>query len=372
MNKALIILPTYNEKTNIESLIPKIFQITKNIKDWLIEILVVDDYSTDKTALTVKNLQQKYSNLFLIQKKKEGLGKAYYSGFRYALKNLKPSIIFEMDADWSHNPELIPLFLKKINKGSDIVIGSRYIKGGSIPKNWQWYRKIFSIVGNLICSFGFMDFSIHDWTSGYRAIKSSIIKTILNKIDKYNGYVFQIALLDQSKKIKANIDEIPLQFQDRKSGHSKINSIQYIIDVFFYILKNSSFVKFIIVGSFGFIIDFSLSYLLIEKLKIIIWLSTAISAETAIISNFILNNFWSFSHKKIDGSLIKFLEKLARFNFISLGSIIIQSTLLQIATIIFPFKYWFLYKALIIIFIIIPYSYFFYNRFVWKENYKAP
>lgn len=368
MKKALIVLPTFNEKENIRTLIPAIFNLAKTIKNWRIQILVVDDYSTDKTAEEVKNLQEKYSDLYLIQKKKEGLGRAYYFGFSYALDHLKPAIIFEMDADWSHDPKLVPLFLKKIEEGSDLVVGSRYIRGGSIPKNWQWYRKIFSVFGNLICRLGFMNFKIHDWTSGYRAIKIELIEKILKKLQPYNGYVFQIALLDLAKKNNASIAEVPLNFKDRKAGRSKINSFQYIVDVFFYIFNHSSFIKFVIVGIIGFLIDFGLSFVFIEKIKMAVWLSTVISAESAIISNFILNNFWSFSHKKIKGSLFSYLKKFFQFNFISLGSIIIQTSLLQLATIVFPLKYWFIYKALIITFIIIPYSYFFYNRVIWRSK----
>lgn len=372
MKKALIVLPTYNEKENIKTLIPAIFNIAKKIKDWQIFILVVDDYSPDKTFLEVKTLQKKYPNLHSIKKKKEGLGKAYYHGFLHGISQFNPEVIIEMDADWSHNPALIPKLLRKIDQGEEFVIGSRYIKGGSIPKNWQWYRKIFSIFGNLFCCLGFMNFKIHDWTSGYRAIKSFFLENNLSKIKKYNGYVFQIALLDQAIKSGLKISEIPLVFAERKTGKSKINSFQYIVDIIFYIFSHSSFIRFVIVGTIGFIIDFSLSYLLIEKIKLVVWLSTVISAETSIISNFLLNNFWSFSHKKIEGKFSSYLSKFINFNLIASGSIFIQSVLLQIATTIFPLKYWFIYKGLIIIFLIIPYSYYLYNNLIWKKTKPIP
>lgn len=367
MNKILIVLPTYNEKENIKTLIPAIFDIAKKIKNWQISILVVDDHSPDNTSLEIKHLQKKYPNLYLVQKNKEGLGKAYYYGFSYGISKFNPYAIIQMDADWSHNPKLIPEFLKKIEKGNDFVIGSRYIDGGSIPKNWQWYRKVFSIFGNLFCRLGFMNFKIHDWTSGYRIIKTWFLKEILPAIKGYNGYVFQIALLDKAKKMGLNISEIPLIFEDRKSGRSKINSFQYIFDIIVYIFSYSSFIKFLIVGAIGFFIDFGLSYLLIEKIKLAIWLSTVFSAEVAIISNFFLNNFWSFAHKRIKNKAGVYLIKFIHFNFISLGSIIIQATALSLTTFIFPAKYWFIYKGLIIVFLIIPYSYYFYNKIIWKK-----
>lgn len=368
MKKAVIILPTYNEQRNIKTLIPAIFKIAEKIKNWQISILVVDDESPDNTSWEVKHLQKKFKELYLIQERKEGLGKAYRRGFNFALKKMKPYLIFQMDADWSHNPNLIPEFLKEIESGADFVIGSRYIKGGSIPKNWGCHRKLFSILGNLIIRLGFMVFKIHDWTSGYRAIKSWFLKGVLPEMENYNGYVFQVALVDKALKNEVVIAEVSLNFKDRKAGKSKINSIYYILNILLYIFLNSSFIKYVVVGIIGFIIDFSISFVLIERAKLFVWLSTVISAEIAIISNFLLNNFWSFSHKKIGGKFSLYLSKFVYFNFISLGSIIIQSVFLQIATKVFPFKFWYFYKALIIVFLIIPYSYYMYNRFIWKKD----
>lgn len=368
MKKAVIVLPTYNERQNIKTLIPTIFKIAKKIKNWQISILVVDDQSPDNTSLEVKYLQKKFPDLYLIQEKKEGLGKAYWRGFNFAIEKISPYVIFGMDADWSHDPNLIPQFLKKIEEGADFVIGSRYVKGGSIPKNWRWHRKLFSILGNLIIRLGFMILKIHDWTSGYRAIKNWFIKEILAEMKNYNGYVFQVALVDKALKTGVTMAEIPLNFKDRKTGKSKINSVHYILNTLSYVFLNSSFIKFATVGIIGFIIDFGISFILIENVKLFVWLSTVISAEIAIVCNFFLNNFWSFAHKKIDHRFTSYITKFIHFNFVSLGSIMIQSICLQIATIVFPLKYWFVYKALIIILLIIPYSYYMYNRFIWKRK----
>lgn len=368
MKKAVIILPTYNEKENIKSLIPEIFKIAKTIDDWEISVLVVDDNSPDKTQREVKKLKDEFQNLYLLSGKREGLGKAYARGFAFTLSNLKPDVVFEMDADWSHSPTLIPAFIKKIEQGADFVIGTRYIKGGSMPEDWAPHRKLFSFFGNLIIRFGFMVPNIHDWTSGFRAIKTEFIKKILSGMKDHNGYVFQVALLDKAKKAGLIIDEVPLKFKDRKRGVSKINFIEYITKTLSYVFVNSSFVKYVIVGIIGFIIDFGVSYILIEKIRYVIWLSTVISAELAITSNFLLNNFWSFAHKKIERKLSAYLSKFVYFNFVSAGSIIIQAVGLQITTTLFSFEYWFIYKAVIIIFLIIPYSYFMYNYFIWPKK----
>lgn len=371
MKKAVIVLPTYNEQDNVISLIPRIVAICDDIDDWEISILVVDDNSPDKTFEAVKKLQDKFKRLHLISGPKQGLGRAYIRGFSYALANLSPDVIFEMDADWSHDPNLIPKFLGKIKEGTDFVVGTRYIKGGSIPKDWALHRKIFSYFGNFIIKYGFMSPGIHDWTSGYRAIKASLLPDVLEGMKNYNGYVFQVALLDKLKKRDAKIGEIPLKFVDRKAGESKINSLQFILNTLSYVFFHSSFIKYLIVGVIGFIIDFGLSFFLIELARQAIWFSTVISAETAIISNFLLNNFWSFSHKRISPGFSSYLKSFANFNFVSLGSILIQTVSLSIATIVFPRHLWYLYKALIIIFLVIPYSYFMYTRFIWKTRSAA-
>ena len=183
MKKAVIVLPTYNEKENVGTLIDAIFDETKSIENWEINILVVDSASSDNTADTVKKLMTNYRHkLYLLETKKEGLGRAYVQGFNYALEHLKPFVLFEMDADWSHNPKDITPMLKKIEKGADVVYGSRYIKGGSIPKNWGIHRKLFSICGNLIIKLGFMKLSITDWTNGFRAIKAWVVRDLLEEL----------------------------------------------------------------------------------------------------------------------------------------------------------------------------------------------
>lgn len=368
MRRAIIVIPTYNEAGNVERLIPQVFDQTKSLSNWEVHVLIIDSRSPDKTDEIVKKLIAKYPRLHLLRVEKEGLGKAYTQGFQAAIEKLSPYLIFEMDADLSHDPKEITNFIHTVEKGADFVIGSRYIKGGSIPKEWALYRKIFSVVGNLIVRFGFMKLTITDWTGGYRAIKTWVIKNALNHVKNYSGYVFQIALLDHAMKNGAKIKEIPIQFEDRKIGKSKINSAQFIANIFTYILLHSSFIKFAIVGLIGFVFDFAISFLFIEKLKTAVWFGTLISTEVAIISNFLLNNFWSFAHKKLDNKISSYVLNFIKFNVVSSGSILIQTVGVQLAANIFGRDFWYLYKVLIIAFIIIPYSYILYNKFIWKDR----
>ncbi len=369
MKKAVIVVPTYNEKGNIKQLIESVVLTTSKITNWEVDLLIVDSSSPDGTIDEVKEIQKNNSHIHFIETKKEGLGKAYITGFTYALEHMNPFVLFEMDADLSHNPKYIPEFLHKIEKGADFVIGSRYIKGGSIPANWGLHRKFFSIGANLFVRLGFMRLSTSDWTGGFRAIKVWVAKAALSHVKSYSGYVFQVALLDFAINQKARIAEVPIQFIDRTEGVSKINSIQYIIQTFTYVLTHSSFIKFVITGFFGFGIDFGFSYFFINALHIAKATATIFSAEIAIICNFFINNFWSFKHKKIDSGIFSFLKSFLLFNFVSSGSIFIQwaGMLLALRFLGDHESFWILYKIAIIAFLIIPYSYFLYNKVIWKK-----
>ena len=368
MNTAVIILPTYNEVNNVTSLIHDIFNVTKQITTWNIQILVVDSSSPDGTAKEIAKLQKQYKQLHLLETPKEGLGKAYTRGFNYALGKLNTDVVFEMDADHSHNPKEIPHFLSQIDQGSDFVIGSRYIPGGSIPQNWGIHRKIFSIVGNLIVRLGFMKFAVTEWTNGYRAIKRWVIEKHIDDLENYTGYVFQVALIDNAIKSNARIREIPIHFIDRTKGVSKIDSIEYITQTLLYVFQHSSFIKFCIVGGIGFIVDFGISFLLIEIFTGSVVFATMVSAELAIISNFIFNNYWSFAHKKLEHGNESLLWSFIKFNLVASGSIVIQAYGMHLSTSWLGESYWYVYKVFIIVLIIIPYSYVLYNKLIWKDT----
>jgi len=213
--KIRIVLPTYNEKENLKILIPKLFKIFKKGEiDG--DVLVVDDNSPDGTADFAEKLGKKYSIKVIKRKKKMGLGSAYITGFKASLKD-KKDIIFEMDADLSHDPQYIPEFIKKINGGFDIVIGKREKVVG-----WNWYRKLVSWGGNFIGK-NLAGIKVKDLTTGYRAYRNKVLKSInLNKI-KANGYAFQLEMLSKSLSKGFKIGSIPIIFYDRKKGKSKLS-----------------------------------------------------------------------------------------------------------------------------------------------------
>lgn len=219
MNQNLVIIPTYNEKENIEAIIRKVFSLPEPF-----DILIIDDGSPDGTARIVKTLQEEFNdNLSMVERAdKQGLGTAYLLGFNWAL-NKNYEHIFEMDADFSHNPEdLIHLLEAITEKGGDMSIGSRYVKHGKV-ENWPFLRKFISfgasIYVNLILWMG-----IHDPTAGYVGYKRKVLEVIeLDRI-KSRGYAFQIEMKYAAWKKKFKIIEVPITFIDRQLGASKMNS----------------------------------------------------------------------------------------------------------------------------------------------------
>lgn len=367
MVKIVVILPTYNEKDNIELVIKSIQQAFRSLRSYDCNILVVDDNSPDNTAEVVTKLRKDFKNIELITGKKMGLGAAYVRGMRYAISKMHADIFFEMDSDFSHDPKIIPQFLKEIESGSDFVIGSRYIKGGSIPRQWGISRKVYSIFGNLIVRFGLMLLRVRDWTSGYRAVKKEVFESVGGNLDQFTGYTFQVAFLHRSVQKGFKISEVPIHFTDRKYGKSKIIPADYILNLLLYIIKNSSFLRFLIVGFVGFILQTIIAKVLINFEHIAPGIAVAVGAEAAIISNFTFNQTWTFSHKKIAGRK-NILSKFLGFNTAAIGAILIQSIAVTIGTHYFGRNSWFIFMVGSIVILVIPYSYFIYHKVIWKDT----
>jgi len=213
--KTLIIIPTYNEYENIEKLIREIYTIDSSL-----DILIVDDNSPDGTGKHVKKLTDQFDNLYLIEREgKLGLGTAYVAGFYFALQN-GYSIIFEMDADFSHDPKEIPNFLKAIEE-SDVVIGSRYIKGVNVV-NWPLSRLLLSYFANIYTRV-ITGLPVCDSTGGYKCFRREVLEAIdLDEI-RSGGYSFQIEMNFKAWKKGFRLKEIPIIFIDRAVGKSKMS-----------------------------------------------------------------------------------------------------------------------------------------------------
>ncbi|QRM88365.1 glycosyltransferase [Lacinutrix sp. WUR7] len=219
MQDAIVIIPTYNEIENIEAIIRAVFSLEKAF-----DVLVVDDNSPDLTALKVKELQEQFpERLHLeVRKEKSGLGTAYIHGFKWGLAR-DYDYIFEMDADFSHNPkDLIRLYNTCHVDGADLAIGSRYVKGVNVV-NWPMSRVLLSYLASKYVRF-ITRMKIHDTTAGFICYKREVLESFdLNKI-KFTGYAFQIEMKFKAYCKKFKIKEIPVIFTDRAKGESKLSS----------------------------------------------------------------------------------------------------------------------------------------------------
>jgi len=218
MSDSLVIIPTYKEKENIENIIRKVFSLNKDF-----DILVVEDNSPDGTADIVKKLMIEFPERLFIEERrgKLGLGTAYIHGFKWALKR-KYEYIFEMDADFSHNPEdLVKLYNACAKDGADLAIGSRYITGVNVV-NWPIGRVLMSYYASSYVRF-ITRMKIMDTTAGFKCYTRKVLETIkLDKI-KFTGYAFQIEMKFTSWKLGFKIKEVPIIFTDRTLGESKMN-----------------------------------------------------------------------------------------------------------------------------------------------------
>ena len=218
MSDSLIIIPTYNEKENIEKIIRKVFSLDRSF-----HVLVIEDGSPDGTADIVKGLQKEFNDNLYIQERsgKLGLGTAYIHGFKWALER-EYQFIFEMDADFSHNPDdLIRLYTACKNESGDVAIGSRYVNGVNIV-NWPMSRLLMSFFASKYVKM-ITGMPVHDATAGFKCYKREVLETIkFNKI-QFVGYAFQIEMKFKSWKYGFNIIEVPVIFTDRTEGDSKMS-----------------------------------------------------------------------------------------------------------------------------------------------------
>jgi dolichol-phosphate mannosyltransferase len=219
MSDSLIIIPTYNEKENIEKIIRKVFSLEKSF-----HILIVDDGSPDGTAAIVKNLQTEFQEQLNIEERtgKLGLGTAYIHGFKWALKK-DYQFIFEMDADFSHDPnDLIRLYNANALEGGEVAIGSRYVRGVNIV-NWPMARLLMSFFASKYVKF-ITGMPIHDSTAGFKCYKREVLETINFDKIRFVGYAFQIEMKFKAWKYGFSIVEVPVIFTDRTEGESKMSS----------------------------------------------------------------------------------------------------------------------------------------------------
>ncbi len=320
--KLSIIIPTYNEKDNIETLVTRIKdQLEKErIKG---EIIFVDDNSPDGTGKIIDKLSQKNNFVKVIHRdKKKGLGSAVSEGF----KKSDSEIVGVMDADLSHPPEMIPkLFNSVAMEGNDLVVGSRYVNTGEII-GWSWRRKITSKIATFL---GRLFTDIKDPMAGFFMVKRQAIKNT-----EFNSKGFKVLLELLVKNNFKKIEEVPITFQDRKRGESKMNFreitifLKNILSYAKYTNLTKQFVKFGVVGVIGMIINLAVLYCLTTYLNIYYLLSAVIAFGVAVTNNYLLNKVWTFKERLKN----KLLSKSVKFLTVSLIALSINIIFLYILT----------------------------------------
>ncbi|MDO8503311.1 MAG: glycosyltransferase [bacterium] len=392
----VVIIPTYNEVENIGKMLDVLTQEEfPKIKGYTMKILVVDDSSPDGTGDIVRERMGKNKNIELLLGKKEGLGAAYARGMRYAISKMRADAVIELDADFQHDPKDVKRLVAAFDEGYDYVIGSRYIKGGSIPAQWSFYRKFVSGFGNLFARVVLLFLKLHDVTSGFKLTR---VKGFLDQVDLDHllskSYAYKINLLYAIVKNRgARVMEIPIKFHYRERGSSKIEhedlteSFKVVIILFF----KSRFFKFAVVGFVGYLIN-AIGLEVFRRSGIFSWAavsfsgfnhgvfsllsqpsawSAAAATELAIMSNFTFNNFWTFSAKSITRP-IRFVWKFLQFNLTSLGALVIQFVVVGIAVMIFEDTRLVRQIAVVVAMpLVVAYNYTMYNVFIWK-TWKVP
>lgn len=400
MDKVVIVMPVWNEAKNVGEMIGKLIKEEFPKINAEMHLLVVDNHSKDGTTELVEEASKKYKNVGIIQQgDKSGLGWAYVAGFEYAIDELKADAILEMDADGQHPAEYVKSMVDAYLAGADYVIGSRYVPGGSIPKEWGLSRKFFSFFGNLFIRIVWLNFKIHDMTTGFRLtrVDGVLDKIKLHHLMALDRFAYKVDLLYQSLKLSKKTVEVPLEFRPRIAEKSKFNIKEMIttfkIAIILGIKDKARFIKFGVVGGVGFIVNYVGLELLrrvpvtqlvaafftalaaipvLQALSTASFWATALATEAAIVSNFIFNNIWTFKEEKIT-KVLALIGAFLKFNFTSLAAVVFQPFVVGQAVILFGDTSLVRFGALLfaLVALVIPWNYTMYNLFVWK-TWKLP
>lgn len=369
----VIIMPAYNEAENIGPMIEELFDKEfPQIKKADMHLLVVDDFSPDGTGDIVKKYQPKYPNLHLLQKPKEGLGWAYIRGMQYAMSQLQADAVIEMDADFQHPPRFVKDMVAAFLNGADYVIGSRYVKGGSIPKEWEFSRRAVSFFGNLFIRVVLLKPKIHDLTTGFRLTR---VKGVLDQIDLEHlmepaRFAHKVDLLYQSIKNAKKVVEVPLEFASRTKEKSKFNPKEMVstfkVAIILGIKDKQKIIKFGIVGFLGYLVN-AITLYLFTKSNWPGWAAWGLSTELAILSNFTWNNLWTFKDQQING-VVAIVSKFLQFNLTSAGGLLIQVVVGVATDRLIGSQYRQIVLPFTIAFLVMPYNYLMYTLVIWRKK----
>jgi dolichol-phosphate mannosyltransferase len=321
--RIVFVIPTFNERGNIGRLLDELQCVFLSLPHEL-HVLVVDDNSPDGTIEVVRERQARYRNVHAVEGKKRGLGAAYIRGMRYAIDSLHADAVFEMDADFSHQPADVPRLIAALERGADFVIGSRYVAGGSIPSEWGLHRRLISRFGNIVARYIAGIYQIRDCTAGFRLIRASVIRRIDLQRLRVQGYAFQIALLHAAVVSGARVVELPVDFVDRTIGESKLglkDIVEFLASAAWIRFQSSRvFLKFCIVGASGVLVNLGIFSALLA-FGVNKYVASPVAIQCSIITNFLGNNYWTFRRRELLGRVH---ARGLQFNVVSIVALAIS------------------------------------------------
>jgi dolichol-phosphate mannosyltransferase len=328
VKSVLIIIPTFNEKENIEKIVEAIGARMSGV-----DVLIVDDNSPDGTGKIADQLSRKYSWVKVMHRKhKEGLGRAYVAGFKWGLERGYEKYI-SMDADFSHPIEVLPELIDNCNPKT-VVIGSRYVRGGKIV-GWSWIRYLNSLGANLITRI-VLQIKAKDATAGFKCYPKQFLSSVSFDSIQSAGYAFQVEMLLLSQENNFKLKEIPITFADRVAGKSKIKGelVRSAKMVFRFAYEKKTyrqFAKFAIVGAINTLVDWAMFYLVFSIFKIdtqvFKQVAKAISFSVSAMSNYAMNRVWTFRSKEK-----RVLKEASKFFLVAIGGLAINQIVFYLAT----------------------------------------
>lgn len=318
-----VVIPTYNERETVADIVHAVHEALDGEDH---EIVIVDDSSPDGTADVVRAMDDVPVRL-IERTGKRGLGAAY----RDAFAQVDADIVVQMDADFSHPPERIPALVDAVRDGADVAVGSRYVSGGE--RKDPLHRRIFPLIGSFLYRV-LLRSPVRDVTSGFKAYRGEMLDGLdLDRLP--SGFHFQAASLFALIADGADVEEVAITFRERKAGEPKYSTRDLVDNVLLLarltVRKNRRPLKFAAVGSTGVALDMGLLYLLTEFAGLYYLFSAVISAETATLSNFTLNDLWTFRDRRGSGARAA-VERLAKYHAVAVTGIGIKLLFLYLLT----------------------------------------
>jgi dolichol-phosphate mannosyltransferase len=299
--KIVIVLPTYNERENLGPLLEALQEQFPAIPHDM-HVLVVDDNSPDGTGEVGREAAARWGNIHLLTGPKRGLGVAYVRGIEYALRELAAEAVVQMDADFSHNPADLPRLVAALDEGADMVIGSRYIKGGQVPGDWGPLRRTMSLVANLGVRFIAGLFPVRDCTNGFRVISAGLLRRFDLTQEPPRGYVILVYLVYQALRLGAHVREVPVSFSNRAHGTSKLrlsDALEFFANLWWIRYdRPARFYGLALGGISGMAANIAAIVVLKELAGLPLLAASALAIEVSILYSFAWRDFWALAARR--------------------------------------------------------------------------